>query len=183
MGKKQNYEKRSKMARMSKGRQERQTKEIIKHIYGSSQEKEVMERAMNSRREKFEEYIMEEPVFKNLNPMQKCAVLSFRHHIVEEKDRLAQIDGYEKGILDCMTAVLNVLFYDYWPKSGEKKIRKFTKEVISLMDSNLVNAVTWEEMAKDIERITGVQMHCDWMGKDARPTLESIFEGKKCLKK
>lgn len=131
------------MARLSKGRQERATKQTLKTVIGTPDQKSVMQRAMNSRREKFEEFIKVEPVFQNMNPMQQCAVLAFSHDIVDEKDRLSQVDGYEKGMIDCMTAVCNVLAHDYWPKSANKRLRKFVEDVCSLMDSKLMEAVTW----------------------------------------
>lgn len=85
--------------------------------------------------------------------------------------------GYEKGCLDCMACVIQVLTEDYWKKASLKKWNKFAHDVTELMNSHLRDVVTWEEMRDYIKEKTGMEIKGDGraVGKDKRPTPMDLF--------
>lgn len=133
------------------------------------------EEKLIKREEKAANYIYEDPFFKSLNVPQKMKLTKFITDKCFEETRLAEVNGYEKGMVDTMACVVQVLLENHWKKSGRKMLLPFCKEVQSLMDSQLRNTVTWEEMKDYIYQKTGMNMETDWMGKDDRPTPKSLF--------
>lgn len=131
----------------------------------------------NLRQDSFAEFMKNDARFKNLTPIQQSAVLTFRLDIVKESERLAEVDGYEKGMIDTLAAVANVLISDYWPKTAGKKVPQFFNDVLSLMDSKLGDVVTFEEEVAYIREHARVNMHCNWMGKTKFPSAKDLWEG------
>jgi len=146
------------MVRVSKGKKARQEK--------------------MTRRDSFSEYMRNHTVLKNLSPMQQSAILTFRLDLIKESERLAEIDGFERGMIVTMAIVLDTLCLHNWKSRPTKKVDELFKRVCDMMNLYLDEKVTFSEMADFVESCTGRKMHTDWMGHDKYPTLEKLFEGK-----
>lgn len=96
---------------------------------------------------------------------------------VEEKTEIHETIGYQKGMLDCMTCVIQVLAEDYWKKAPIRKWNKFAWDVSDLMNSHLRGVVTWDEMIEYIKEKTNLTIETKWLGMDKRPTPRDMFGG------
>ena len=134
------------------------------------------EEKLNKREAKAADYIYEDPFFKLMSIPQKIKLTQFITDKCREETRLAEVNGYEKGMVETMACVVQVLLENHWKKSGRKMLVPFCKEVASLMDSRLRDSVTWEDMKDYVYQKTGMNMETDWMGKDDRPTPKSLFK-------
>lgn len=121
--------------------------------------------------------IMNDPWFKSLAVPVQLRVTAFIKQEVEKTLEMHEVLGYEKGMLDCMTCVIQVLKEDYWKKAPMKKWNKFAFDVSDLMNSHLRGVVTWDEMVDYIKDTTGLTIVTKWMGEDKRPTPKDLFEG------
>lgn len=121
--------------------------------------------------------LMHDPYFRSFNLAQQLKIQKFICDQLDEISRQTEINGYEKGMVDTMACVTQVLLEDYWQKSGKKRIPQLLQDVVSLMTSEVHEAVTWEEMDDYLAEKLGVRMKVDWMGKDPRPTPKKLFGG------
>lgn len=133
------------------------------------------EQKIGKREENHKNKILADPYFRNLTLPQQLQLTHFITQTVEEQLRLAEVAGYEKGMVETIACVVEVLLEDYWKKTGEKRITPFISDVCSLLDSVLRDVVTWQEMIQYIKDKTGINMDTDWMGEDPRPTPGKLF--------
>ena len=108
--------------------------------------------------------IMSDPWFKSLAVPVQLRVTAFIKQEVEKTLEMHEVIGYEKGMLDCMTCVIQVLKEDYWKKAPMKKWNKFAYDVSDLMNSHLRGVVTWDEMVDYIKDTTGLTIVTKWIG-------------------
>ena len=119
--------------------------------------------------------LMRDPYFRGLNIQQQLILQRFIREQVEGLLRQTEINGYEKGMVDTMCCVVQVMIEDYWQKTGKKRLPKLLHDVVSLMTSAAHEAVTWEDMDDYLEKTIGVRTKLDWMGIDPRPTPAKLF--------
>ena len=150
------------MKRKSKGQKAREEKVT-----------QLEERAINS--------MLSDKWFNTLPVPVQIKLVSFIKEKVDMHLGVYEWLGYEKGMLDCMSCVIQVLGEDYWKKSPQKKWNKFVYDVSELMNSHLRDVVTWEEMRQYIKERTGLEIKEEVKveGKDERPTPLALFGGKK----
>lgn len=53
---------------------------------------------------------------------------------------------------------LEVLAFDYWPKSAHKRLPKFLDEVLGLYDAYEAGVLTLEELREDLYKYGGIQI-------------------------
>ena len=123
--------------------------------------------------------ILKDPWFNSLPVPAQIRITGFIKKKVDQNLEVYETLGYEKGMLDCMTCVLQVLIEDYWPKAAKKKLHKFVYDVSDLMNSHLREVVTWEEMREYIKDKTGMEIIKEFKGEDKRPTPNDLFGGVK----
>lgn len=82
----------------------------------------------------------------------------------KEEKRSAEI-AIEKAFMLMIWIPINLLASDYWEKSAKKRIPEFTAKVMSLYESVQHGVVTYEDMALDIERLSGMSIKVDWLKK------------------
>ena len=121
--------------------------------------------------------MMNDPWLKSLPVPIQLKVVGFIKQQVEIFLEMHEVMGYEKGMLDCMSCVIQVLATDYWKKAPKSKWNKFTFDVSDLMNSHLRGVVTWDEMVDYIKEVTGLTIETKWMGQDKRPTPKDLFGG------
>ena len=119
--------------------------------------------------------LMRDPYFRSMNLPQQLKFTKFIRDQLEEQARQIEVSGYEKGMVDTIACVVQVLIDGYWQKTGAKRLPPFLTDVVSLMDSQLHEAMTWDEMVEYVHERTGLNMDTDWMGEDARPTPKKLF--------
>lgn len=133
------------------------------------------EKKLGKREERAKDKILIDPYFRTLTLPQQLQLSHFITETVEEQLRLAEVAGYEKGMVETIACVIQVLLEDYWKKTGAKRMTAFIGDVCLLMDSQLRDVVTWKEMVQYIYDKTGINMNTDWMGDDPRPTPAKLF--------
>lgn len=129
-----------------------------------------------TRKESFMYFMESDPRFKMLNLMQKMAIAQWRKEAIEEGERLAEIDGYELGMIETIACVIQVLTEDYWKKSAPKRIPKFVDDIESLMQSMLNKHVSWEEMADYILENCRFAINKEEMQKHQIPSPAKLFK-------
>ena len=122
--------------------------------------------------------ITNDPWFKSLPLPQQIKIVGFIKQKVDEHVRVYEVQGYEKGMIDTMACVVQVLLEDYWKKTGQKRIQSLVEDVCSLMDSYMYKAVTWEDMVDYIREKANTNMETNWFGNDTRPTPKALFTPK-----
>ena len=122
--------------------------------------------------------ITNDPWFKSLPLPQQIKIIGFIKQKVDEHVRVYEVQGYEKGMIDTMACVVQVLLEDYWKKTGQKRIQSLVEDVCSLMDSYMYKAVTWEDMVEYIREKANTNMETNWFGNDTRPTPKALFTPK-----
>lgn len=155
------------------------THKRIKYLIARNTKGEIMEkesRKIAPREGNAISKLMRNPYFRSLNIHQQLILQRFVCDQVEEIVRQIEISGYEKGMVDTMACVVQVLISDYWQKTGKKRLPGFLKDVVSLMTSAAHEAVEWEEMDDYLAETLGVRMKTDWLGKDPRPTPKKLFK-------
>ncbi len=80
----------------------------------------------------------------------------------KEEKRSAEI-AIEKAFMLMIWIPINLLALDYWEKSAKKRIPEFIDKVMSLYEAVQQGVVTYEDMALDIERLSGVKINADWL--------------------
>lgn len=131
-----------------------------------------------SERENNRKTFMEtDPWFRSLPVPVQLRLTGYVKEQVDKWLETYEVIGYEKGMLDCMTCVIQVLKEDYWKKAPKKKWLKFAYDVSDLMNSHLRGVVTWDEMIDYIKETTDLTIETKWMGKDKRPTVKDLFGG------
>ena len=146
------------MKRKSKGQQAREEKMT-----------QLEEKAINS--------MLTDPWFNSLSPLVQLKITAFIKEKVDMHLGVYENLGYEKGCLDCMACVIQVLTEDYWKKAPLKKWNKFVWDVTDLMNSHLRDVVTWDEMREYIKERTGMEIIKEFKGEDKRPTPKDLFGG------
>lgn len=120
--------------------------------------------------------ITNDPWFLSLPLPQQIKIVGFIKQKVDEHVRVYEVQGYEKGMIDTMACVVQVLLEDYWKKTGQKRIQSLVADVCSLMDSYMYKAVTWEDMVEYIREKANTNMETNWFGTDTRPTPRELFK-------
>ena len=122
--------------------------------------------------------LMNDPWFKGLPVPVQLKLTGFVKMQVEEYMGMYETIGYQKGMLDCFSCVIQVLAEDYWKKAPIKKWNRFAFDVSDLMNSSLRGVVTWEEMLDYIKEKTSLTILTKWMDEDVkRPTPRDLFGG------
>ena len=145
------------MARISKGRQAREEK-------------------LSKREQKAVNGMLTDPWFSKLPVPVQLKITCFIKDKVDLHLNVYELMGYEKGMLDCMSCVIQVLAEDYWKKAPIRKWNKFTWDVSNLMNSHLREVVTWDEMREYIKDKTGMEVIKEYKGEDTRPTPKDLFK-------
>ena len=146
------------MKRKSKGQRERESK-------------------ISQREAKRLDSLVNDPWFKSLPPLVQLKLTGFIKQQVEAYMGVYEELGYEEGMYDCMSCVVQVLAEDYWKKAPVKKWNKFVYDVSDLMNSHLRHVVTWEEMRQYIKEKAHLDLEPKHMGKIGRPTPRDLFGG------
>ena len=120
--------------------------------------------------------MLTDPWFSKLPVPVQIKITSFIKEKVDTHINVYELMGYEKGMLDCMACVIQVLAEDYWKKAPIRKWNKFTYDVANLMNSHLRQVVTWDEMREYIKDKTGMEIVKEFKGEDKRPTPKDLFE-------
>ena len=136
----------------------------------------LREKKLSERENKAVNEMLNDPWFNKLPIPEQIKITGFIKSKVDRHIGVYEVQGYEKGMLDCMVCVLQVLLEDYWKKASKKKLNKFVNDVAELMNSSLRQVVTWDEMKQYIMDRAGVEIATDWMGKDERPTPKELFK-------
>lgn len=119
--------------------------------------------------------MLTDPWFSKLPVPVQIKITSFIKEKVDTHINVYELMGYEKGMLDCMSCVIQVLAEDYWKKAPQRKWNKFTFDVADLMNSHLRQVVTWDEMRQYIKDKTGMEVIKEFKGEDKRPTPKDLF--------
>ena len=120
--------------------------------------------------------MLTDPWLSKLPVPVQIKITSFIKEKVDTHINVYELMGYEKGMLDCMSCVIQVLAEDYWKKAPIRKWNKFTYDVANLMNSHLRQVVTWDEMREYIKEKTGMEVIKEFKGEDKRPTPKDLFE-------
>ena len=133
------------------------------------------EEKLTQREEKAINSMLTDPWFNSLSPLVQLKITAFIKEKVDMHLGVYENLGYEKGCLDCMACVIQVLAEDYWKKASIRKWNKFTYDVANLMNSHLRQVVTWDEMREYIKEKTGMEVIKEFKGEDKRPTPKDLF--------
>ena len=133
------------------------------------------EEKLTQREENAVNSMLTDPWFSKLPVPVQIKITSFIKEKVDTHINVYELMGYEKGMLDCMSCVIQVLAEDYWKKAPVRKWNKFTYDVANLMNSHLRQVVTWEEMRQYIKDKTGMEIVKEFKGEDKRPTPKDLF--------
>lgn len=71
----------------------------------------------------------------------------------------------DKAFLLMIWIPINILASDYWEKSAKKRIPEFTEKAMNLYEAVQQGAVTYEDIASDIEQLSGMNIKVDWLKK------------------
>lgn len=82
-----------------------------------------------------------------------------------KEEKKAVENAIDKAFMLMIWIPINLLASDYWEKSAKKRIPEFTEKVMSLYESVQHGTVTYEDMALDIERLSGMKINADWLKK------------------
>lgn len=134
------------------------------------------EEKLTQRENKAVNNMLNDPWFNSLPQLVQIKLVGFIKEKVDMNLGVYENLGYEKGMLDCMSCVIQVLTEDYWRKAPLKKWNKFVYDVAELMNSHLRDVVTWEEMRAYIKERTGLEIIKEFKGEDKRPTPKDLFE-------
>lgn len=140
-----------------------------------SKGQQAREEKLTQREEKAINSMLTDPWFNSLSPLVQLKITAFIKEKVDMHLGVYENLGYEKGCLDCMACVIQVLGEDYWKKSPLKKWNKFVWDVTDLMNSHLRDVVTWDEMRQYIKDKTGMEIVKEFKGEDKRPTPKDLF--------
>jgi len=141
-----------------------------------SKGQKAREEKLTQREEKAINSMLTDPWFSSLPIPVQLKITSFIKEKVDMHLGVYENLGYEKGCLDCMACVIQVLGEDYWKKAPMKKWNKFVWDVTDLMNSHLRDVVTWDEMRAYIKDKTGMEIVKEFKGEDKRPTPKDLFE-------
>ena len=83
-----------------------------------------------------------------------------------KEEKKAVEDAIDKAFMLMIWIPINLLASDYWEKSARKRIPEFTDKVMSLYEAVQQGVVTYEDMALDIERLSGMKITADWLKKN-----------------
>ena len=133
--------------------------------------------AREAKKEKEANELLSDPWFSSLPHLVQLKLAGFVRKELDKELASAEWFGYEKGMLDCMSCVIQVLAEDYWKKAPKRKWNKFVFDVSDLMNSHIRQVVTWEEMREYIKDHTGMQINQEYTGVDKRPTPKDLFGG------
>lgn len=75
----------------------------------------------------------------------------------------AQKQAMEQAFMLMIWIPINVLAADYWEKTANKRIPEFTDKLASLYESVQSGTTTWEQIAEDIKRLSGMDITSDWL--------------------
>ena len=142
-----------------------------------SKGQQAREEKLTQREEKAINSMLTDPWFNSLSPLVQLKITAFIKEKVDMHLGVYENLGYEKGCLDCMACVIQVLTEDYWKKAPLKKWNKFVWDVTDLMNSHLRDVVTWDEMREYIKERTGMEIIKEFKGEDKRPTPKDLFGG------
>ena len=140
-----------------------------------SKGQQAREEKLTQREEKAINSMLTDPWFNSLSPLVQLKITAFIKEKVDMHLGVYENLGYEKGCLECMACVIQVLSEDYWKKAPQKKWNKFVYDVAVLMNSGLRGVVTWEEMRQYIKDKTGMEIIKEFKGEDKRPTPKDLF--------
>ena len=140
-----------------------------------SKGQQAREEKLTQREEKAINSMLTDPWFNSLSPLVQLKITAFIKEKVDMHLGVYENLGYEKGCLECMACVIQVLSEDYWKKAPQKKWNKFVYDVAALMNSGLRGVVTWEEMRQYIKDKTGMEIIKEFKGEDKRPTPKDLF--------
>lgn len=133
------------------------------------------EEKLTQREEKAINSMLHDKWFNSLPVPVQIKLTGFIKEKVDTNLGVYEFLGYEKGMLECMACVIQVLCEDYWKKAPQKKWNKFVYDVADLMNSGLRGVVTWEEMRQYIKDKTGMEIIKEFKGEDKRPTPKDLF--------
>lgn len=134
------------------------------------------EEKLTERESKAVNGMLTDPWFSRLPVPVQLKITNFIKDKVDLHVNVYELMGYEKGMLDCMSCVIQVLAEDYWKKAPKRKWNKFTFDVADLMNSHLRGVVSWDEMRQYIKDKTGMEIIKEFKGEDKRPTPKDLFE-------
>ena len=140
-----------------------------------SKGQQAREEKLTQREEKAINSMLTDPWFSKLPVPVQLKITNFIKDKVDLHLTVYELMGYEKGMLECMACVIQVLSEDYWKKAPLKKWNKFVYDVAALMNSGLRGVVTWEEMRQYIKDKTGMEIIKEFKGEDKRPTPKDLF--------
>lgn len=140
-----------------------------------SKGQQAREEKLTQREEKAINSMLTDPWFNSLSPLVQLKITAFIKEKVDMHLGVYEFLGYEKGMLECMACVIQVLAEDYWKKAPQKKWNKFVYDVADLMNSHLREVVTWDEMRQYIKDKTGLEIIKEFKGEDKRPTPKDLF--------
>lgn len=140
-----------------------------------SKGQQAREEKLTQREEKAINSMLTDPWFNSLSPLVQLKITAFIKEKVDMHLGVYEFLGYEKGMLECMACVIQVLSEDYWKKAPQKKWNKFVWDVTDLMNSHLRDVVTWDEMRQYIKDKTGMEIVKEFKGEDKRPTPKDLF--------
>lgn len=140
-----------------------------------SKGQQAREEKLTQREEKAINSMLTDPWFNSLSPLVQLKITAFIKEKVDMHLGVYEFLGYEKGMLECMACVIQVLAEDYWKKAPQKKWNKFVYDVADLMNSHLREVVTWDEMRQYIKDKTGMEIVKEFKGEDKRPTPKDLF--------
>ena len=72
-------------------------------------------------------------------------------------------ESTEKALLFMLAIPLNVLVYEYWPKSDKKMAPKFIDDVLSLYEAVQQGVTTYEELTDLLKEYAGIDFTADWI--------------------
>ena len=131
--------------------------------------------AREAKKEKEANELLKDPWFSSLPRLVQLKLAGFVRKELDREFTTIEWMGYEKGMLDCMSCVIQVLAEDYWKKAPKQKWNKFAYDVGSLMNSGIRQVVTWEEMRDYIKDKTGLNIKKEYECADKRPTPKDLF--------
>ena len=141
-----------------------------------SKGQQAREEKLTQREEKAINSMLTDPWFNSLSPLVQLKITAFIKEKVDMHLGVYEFLGYEKGMLECMACVIQVLAEDYWKKAPKKKWAKFINDVIALMDSYERDVVSFEEMRDYIDEHSGITIKMQELGQDKRPTIRDLFK-------
>lgn len=76
--------------------------------------------------------------------------------IAKKQAEQMESKAIEEAFLAMLAIPLNILIYDYWPKTGKKRAPKFIEDVLSLFESWELGIVTSEQLTDFLKEYAGI---------------------------